>query len=50
MHELSVRTDTVKKKLTMIKAKGGGNRESDGAFTSNTNHQICKVVFNMIGR
>ena len=38
MHEFSVSKD-MKKKLTMIKRKGGDAREGGGAFMSNTNYQ-----------
>ena len=37
MHEFNVSKDM--KNLTMVKEKGGGSRESGGAFMSNTNYQ-----------
>ena len=41
MHKFSVNKD-MKKKITMIKEKGGGSREGGGAFMSNTNYQRIK--------
>ena len=37
MHEFSVNKD-MKKKITIIIKKGGGNREGGGPFMSNTNY------------
>ena len=42
MHEFSVSKD-MKKRITMIKEKGGGNREGGDALMSNINYQKIKT-------